>query len=91
MTASASSDKSVTVRYFAAVREAVGTASEQVQTDASTVAALRAELRARGGAFASQLADERPLRVALNQVMLREDQPLGSGDEVAFFPPVTGG
>lgn len=86
-----SDTKTVTVRYFAAVREALGTASEQVQTGADTVAGLRAELRARGGAFADQLADERPLRVALNQVMLREDKPLGSDDEVAFFPPVTGG
>lgn len=83
--------KAVTVRYFAAVREAVGTPSEQLHTDADTVAALRAELQARGGAFADQLADDRPLRVALNQVMLRDDKPLGSGDEVAFFPPVTGG
>ena len=83
--------KAVTVRYFAAVREALGTASEQVQTEAATVAALRIELQARGGAFADQLADNRPLRVALNQVMLHDDKPLGAGDEVAFFPPVTGG
>ena len=88
---SRSESKDITVRYFAAVREAVGTASEQVQTQAATVQALRAELQARGGAWADQLAPERPVRMALNRTMLRDDKPLGDSDEVAFFPPVTGG
>lgn len=83
--------KAVTVRYFAAVREALGTAGEQVRTEASTVEGLRAELRERGGAWTEQLAPEKAVRVALNQVMIREDKPLGDADEVAFFPPVTGG
>lgn len=83
--------KAVTVRYFAAVREALGTASEQVQTGADTVEGLRDELRARGGTWAEQLAPDKAVRVALNQTMLRDDKPLADADEVAFFPPVTGG
>lgn len=86
-----STSKAVTVRYFAAVREALGTASEQVQTGAVTVEGLRAELRARGGDWAEHLAPEKAVRVALNQVMVHEDRPLADADEVAFFPPVTGG
>ena len=88
---SQSDSKAVTVRYFAAVREALGTASEQVQTGAGTVEALRAQLRARGGNWADELAPEKAVRVALNQVMLRGDKPLADADEGAFFPPVTGG
>lgn len=86
-----SNSKAVTVRYFAAVREALGTATEQVRTGAGTVEGLRAELRARGGDWAEQLAPEKAVRVALNQVMVHEDRPLADADEVAFFPPVTGG
>jgi len=81
----------VTVRYFASVREAMGTGTEQLDTQASTLAALRAELVARGGAGADALAPGRAVRVALDQVMSPESAALTSGCEVAFFPPVTGG
>ncbi len=82
----------VTVRYFASVREALGLGTEDLQTGQSTLAGLRAELCARGGEYADSLAPERPVRMALNQVMcLDEATPLHEGCEVAFFPPVTGG
>lgn len=81
----------VTVRYFASVREAMGTGAEQLDTQASTLAALRAELVARGGAGADALAPGRAVRMALDQVMSPEFAPLTPGCEVAFFPPVTGG
>ena len=81
----------VNVKYFASIRESVGTGSEQLQTTAATLGALRDELIARGGAHAQSLARGRAVRVALNQVMSGEDVALSEGCEVAFFPPVTGG
>ncbi len=81
----------VTVRYFASVREAMGTGTEPLETQATTLAALRAELVARGGPGADVLAPGRAIRMALNQVKSPESAPLTAGCEVAFFPPVTGG
>ena len=81
----------LTVKYFASIREAMGTGQELVETTAVTVQALRDELVARGGAYASSLAPSRVVRVALNQVMVDAHAALEDGAEVAFFPPVTGG
>ena len=81
----------ITVRYFASIREALGTGSETVQTQAATLGALRDELLARGGTHAEALARHRAVRTALNQVMADEASELTDGAEVAFFPPVTGG
>jgi sulfur-carrier protein len=81
----------VKLRYFASIRESVGTGFESLHTQATTVAQLRGELLARGGAFAQALAPERAVRVALNQTMCDETTALADGCEVAFFPPVTGG
>lgn len=81
----------VTVKYFASIREAIGHGSEVLQTSAVTLADLRAELIARGGAHAQALARGKALRVAQNQVMAAESSLLQEGAEVAFFPPVTGG
>ena len=81
----------VIVKYFASIREAVGQGSESVDSSATSLAALRDELIARGGAYAQALARGKPVRVALNQVMSDESAALVEGSEVAFFPPVTGG
>jgi molybdopterin synthase sulfur carrier subunit len=81
----------LTVKYFASVREALGHGGEAIDTTASDLAALRDELIARGGAYASTLARGRSVRVALDQVMSDESAALREGCEVAFFPPVTGG
>ncbi|MBI3533534.1 MAG: molybdopterin converting factor subunit 1 [Burkholderiales bacterium] len=81
----------VNVKYFASIRESIGTGSEQLDTTAAMLGALRDELIARGGAHAESLARGRAVRVALNQVMSDEATPLSEGSEVAFFPPVTGG
>ena len=81
----------VQIRYFASIREAIGRGSEEWETAAATLAQLRAELLARGGAYAEALAPGRALRMALNQVMADEAAALTAGAEVAFFPPVTGG
>ncbi len=83
--------KTVTVRYFASIREAVGTGQESVQTSAPTLGALRDELIARGEPWASCLARGRAVRMALDQDMAADDAPLNGGAEAAFFPPVTGG
>ena len=81
----------VRVRYFASIREAVGQGSEELQTRSESLGALRDELVARGGAYASALARGKAVRMALDQVMSDEAAALREGCEVAFFPPVTGG
>ncbi|MFM6985059.1 MAG: molybdopterin converting factor subunit 1 [Hydrogenophaga sp.] len=81
----------IQLRYFASIREAIGSGSETLDTAAGTLAALRDELIARGGAHAEALARGRAVRVSLNQTMADESAVLTDGAEVAFFPPVTGG
>lgn len=82
----------VRVRYFASLRESLG-AGESVDLPpaSGTAGALRDALVARGGAHAEALARGRAVRVAVDQTMCDEAQPLHDGAEVAFFPPVTGG
>ena len=81
----------VQVRYFAALREALGGAEWVELPAGATVAALRDALLARGGRHAELLARGRAVRCALNQAMCDESALLADGAEVAFFPPVTGG
>ncbi len=81
----------VQVRYFASVRESIGLSHETVETSAVDVGALRTELMARGEHYSSCLAPERPVRMALNQLMVQGNAALSEGCEVGFFPPVTGG
>jgi molybdopterin synthase sulfur carrier subunit len=81
----------VTVKYFASIREILGVSSEQIDTQAATLAALRDELIALGGAYADGLARGKAVRLALNQTLCDEACALVDGAEVAFFPPVTGG
>ncbi len=81
----------IQLRYFASIREDLGLAQEVWTTQATDAAGLLAELRARGGAYAHALAEGRPVRVAVNQVMARADTPLAEAAEVGLFPPVTGG
>ena len=81
----------VTVRYFAALREALG-AEETVQVaGGGTLATLRDQLIAASPRHAEALRRGRALRCALNQVLSNETALLDDGAEVAFFPPVTGG
>jgi len=81
----------VTVKYFASIREAVGQGSEVLETQSTTLQALRGELLGRGEPYAQALARGKAVRMALNQVMCAESTALTEGAEVAFFPPVTGG
>jgi len=81
----------ITLRYFASIREALGTGSESLETQAGTVGELRDDLLARGGVHAEALARGKAVRIALNQTMTDESAALTDGAEVGFFPPVTGG
>lgn len=81
----------IQLRYFASIREAIGSGGESVETAAATLAVLRDELISRGGAHAEALARGRAVRVSINQTMADESAVLTDGAEVAFFPPVTGG
>ncbi len=78
------------IKYFASVREALGKDGESLITQTSSVSALRAELIAKGEPYASALGNTR-LRAAVNHAMIADDSAVNDGDEVAFFPPVTGG
>lgn len=81
------------ILYFARLKESLGQGAERIDLPAGVVdvAGLTAWLRARGGAWEHELASARPVRVAVNQDMARGETPVRDGDEVAFFPPVTGG
>jgi len=84
---------SLRILYFARLREALGLAKEEVDlpdgvTDIQT---LMAWLAARGGAWQQEFAGCRPLRAAINQDLVANSAGFEDGDEVAFFPPVTGG
>jgi sulfur-carrier protein len=83
----------VKVLFFAALREQLGSPGEELELPESsaTVAGLRNHLMARGGAWGAALGDGRRLRAAVNQDMAAPEAQLRAGDEVAFFPPVTGG
>ena len=83
----------IEVLYFARLREAFGREREQVELpgDVQDVAGLTAWLRSRGESWQRELAPGKPVRIAVNQDMAAADTPVGNGDEVAFFPPVTGG
>jgi len=83
----------VTVRYFASLREAIGKDAEEIELPSgiSTVARLRSHLSSRGGAYGEVLAERKLVRSAVNQDMVKPTAAVKAGDEVAFFPPVTGG
>ena len=79
--------------YFAWLRERLGTAEEVVAFPAgvATVADLLACQNDRGPSHAAAFARAAQIRCAVNQEFAQADARVGPGDEVAFFPPVTGG
>jgi molybdopterin synthase sulfur carrier subunit len=86
----------VTVRlvYLARLREAFalpGEAFALTGREEPTVATLLEALRARGGAYSAELGGGRAVRVAVNHTVAKLDDVVRDGDEVALFPPVTGG
>jgi len=83
----------VKVLFFASLREQLRTSVEEIELPSSvtTVAGLRSHLLQRGAAWKSALAEGKPIRTAVNQDMAQPTARIKAGDEVAFFPPVTGG
>ena len=89
----ADAEAPVTILYFAWLRERTGTSEESLTPPAGvrTVGALMAWLAERSPGHASAFANRRTVRCAVNQEFADPATRVGPGDEVAFFPPVTGG
>ena len=83
----------VKLLYFAGLREKLGKAGEEIELPAgvATVAALRSHLRGRDDTYETVFSEKILLRAAVNQDMVQPTAAVKGGDEVAFFPPVTGG
>jgi molybdopterin synthase sulfur carrier subunit len=83
----------IRVLYFARLREELGTDGEELAADGGvlTVADITRQLCARGSPWQEALDARRAVKAAVNREMARPETPVHDGDEVAFFPPVTGG
>ncbi|AXS84192.1 MULTISPECIES: MoaD/ThiS family protein [Marinobacter] len=85
------SDNTITVRFFARLREELDT--EQLVIEARpglTAGDVLADLASQGGPW-GQLQGDQPVMIAVNQAMAKPGSAVEAGDELAFFPPVTGG
>lgn len=83
----------LSVLYFARLRETIGMGQEVIawESNLANVEALLNLLRARGAQWQAALSTQQGVRVAVNQDLAQDHTALKDGDEVAFFPPVTGG
>ena len=83
----------INIRYFASLRENLGSQGEEIEfgEQSESVDALIQLLVARGEPWTSEFTADTKVLVAVNQEMCQGDRALNDGDEVAFFPPVTGG
>ena len=83
----------IQLRFFAGLREALGTGSELIELppQVRTVGEVHEHLLARGGVWAETLAQKKSLRMAYDQEITDPATQIAEGGEVAFFPPVTGG
>ena len=79
--------------YFAWLREHIGRGEETLDlpAEAGTIGGLITYLAARGEGYAAAFAQRDLVRAAVNQTMAEPSTPIAAGDEVAFFPPITGG
>ena len=82
----------IQLRYFASLRESLGIGDEQIELPAGVhdLPGLTRWLLARDDTWASALANNR-LHIAINQEIVKPDTTVTDGDEIAWFPPVTGG
>ncbi|MCL6271358.1 molybdopterin synthase sulfur carrier subunit [Sansalvadorimonas sp. 2012CJ34-2] len=80
----------IQVLFFAGYRERLGCDRLELDSSASNISELKEELAERGDNWKTVLLDRKTL-VAVNQTMTKDSAALKDGDEVAFFPPVTGG
>jgi sulfur-carrier protein len=81
----------VTLLYFAWLRQKIGKSEETLTPPVSDVAGLIAHLKSLGPQYEDAFADLSRIRVAVNQLHTGLDAKIGANDEIAFFPPVTGG
>ncbi len=83
----------LTLLYFASLRERLECPMERVEMSVPTgdVAGIVAQLRSRGGIWNEAFAPGRAWRISVNQRMATLESSVVEGDEIAFFPPVTGG
>lgn len=83
----------ITVLYFARLKESLKYSTEQLQLPAGvdTVAALMQHLASRGDAWQAMFSGQQAIRAAINHALVGTEAVIKAGDEVAFFPPVTGG
>ncbi len=82
----------IDVKYFARFREELGSDGERIEAaQVATIDALLSELRGRGGAWSRLFAEDQRVMMAVNQELADRATRLADGDEVALFPPVTGG
>ena len=79
--------------YFASIREKIGISEEEhdLPKGVSNVTDLIDWLKSQGEEYAQALADQMVVKVAVNQEYVSVEHPISSNDEIAFFPPVTGG
>jgi sulfur-carrier protein len=83
----------IEIYYFASIRESLGLAQEQIAADAEiiTVNSVMNALVARHGERWDSVLRQNKVLMAVNKTVARPDTAIKDGDEVAFFPPVTGG
>ncbi len=83
----------ITVLYFARLKESLNYSTEEIDlpADVSSIAALKLHLAKRGEAWANLFNGQQTIRAAINHALVENDAVIKNGDEVAFFPPVTGG
>lgn len=83
----------INILYFARFRDELGIASEQIELpqEVTTLSTLCDWLRDQDEKKAAIFAADRKILMSINQAMAHLEQTLNDGDEVAFFPPVTGG
>jgi len=83
----------VKVLFFASLREQLGISGEEIElpSGVTTVGGLRCYLSKRNDSWQGVFSEGRLIRAAVNQDMVQPTAPIKAGDEVAFFPPVTGG
>ncbi len=81
----------VRVLYFASLRENLSLADEVIGEPVTTVSELLDLLAQRGQEWDEQLRQNSRLQIAVNQTMAKRETSIKAGDEIAFFPPVTGG
>jgi sulfur-carrier protein len=83
----------IKILYFARLKESLKYSTEDLELPQSvrSVAELKTFLARRGDGWAAQFAENQPVRAAINHALVHNQALIKDGDEVAFFPPVTGG